>query len=105
MSRSESPWGGKKVTGSLRSKLKEFWGWSTAKMFFHRKGIVSSAHLTLSDGEGTNELSPNIRKLSEHSSQNRYLDGAAATPSSHFGKRTSSTNAHSADAMMRLQKI
>jgi hypothetical protein len=36
--------GEEKVTGSLRSKLEEFWGWSTAKKFFHKKGIVSSAH-------------------------------------------------------------
>jgi hypothetical protein len=33
--------GGGKVTCSLRSKLEEFWGRST---FFHKKGIVSSAH-------------------------------------------------------------
>jgi hypothetical protein len=32
------------VTGSLRSKLVEFWGWSTTKKFFHKKRIVSSAH-------------------------------------------------------------
>ncbi len=32
------------MTGSLRSKLEEFWGRSTAKKFFHKKGIVSSAH-------------------------------------------------------------
>jgi hypothetical protein len=44
MSRSGSPWGGGKVTGSLRSKLEEFWGWSTAKKFSHKKGVVSSAH-------------------------------------------------------------
>jgi hypothetical protein len=61
--------------------------------------------LPLSGGLGTNRLSPNIQKLSAHSSQNRYLDGVAATPDSHFGKRTSSTNAHGADAMMRLQNI
>jgi hypothetical protein len=50
-----------------------------------------------------NRLSPNIQKLSALSSQNRYLDGAAATQSSHVKKRTSSTNAHSADLMTRLQ--
>jgi hypothetical protein len=36
--------GGKKVTGSLRTKLEEFWGQSTTKQFLHKKGIVSSAH-------------------------------------------------------------
>jgi hypothetical protein len=35
---------GKKVTGSLRTKLEIFWGRSTAKRFFHGKGIISSAH-------------------------------------------------------------
>jgi hypothetical protein len=52
-----------------------------------------------------NGLSPNIQKLSAHSSQKRYLVGAAATPSSHFGKRTSSTNARSVDEMTGLQNI
>jgi hypothetical protein len=32
------------VTGSLRSKLEEFWGQSIAKKFFHKKEIVPSAH-------------------------------------------------------------
>jgi hypothetical protein len=36
--------GGKKMMGSLRSKLEEFWGRSTAKKFIHKKGIGSSAH-------------------------------------------------------------
>ncbi len=36
--------GGKKVKGFLWSKLEEFWGRSTAKKVFHKKGIVSSAH-------------------------------------------------------------
>jgi hypothetical protein len=36
--------GGRKVTGSLREELEEFWGCSTAKRFFHKKGIVSSSH-------------------------------------------------------------
>jgi hypothetical protein len=57
----------------------------------------------MSGGYGTNGLSPNIQKLSTHSSQNRFLDGAAATPNSHFGKRTSLTYVHSADAIARLQ--
>ncbi len=36
--------GGKKVTGSLRPKPEDFWGQSTAKKFFHKKGTISSAH-------------------------------------------------------------
>jgi hypothetical protein len=36
--------GGKNVTGSLRNELEDFWGGSTAKIFFHKKGIVPSAH-------------------------------------------------------------
>jgi hypothetical protein len=32
------------VMGSLRTKVEEFWGRSTAKKFLHKKGIVSSAH-------------------------------------------------------------
>ncbi len=36
--------GGGKVTGSLKSELEVFWGRSTAKKFFHKKGLVSSAH-------------------------------------------------------------
>ncbi len=32
------------MMGSLRSKLEEFWGRSTAKKFIHKKGIGSSAH-------------------------------------------------------------
>jgi hypothetical protein len=89
----------------LRSKLEEFWGQFTAKKFFHKKGIVSSAHFDSVWWLGYKQASPNIQKLSAHSSQNRYLDGAAATPNSHFGKRTSSTNAHSVDAIKRLQNI
>jgi hypothetical protein len=30
--------------GSLQTDMKEFWGRSTAKRFFHKKGIVSSSH-------------------------------------------------------------
>jgi hypothetical protein len=41
-------------------------------------------------------------KPSAHSSQNRYLDGAAATPNSCFGKRPSSTDVPSVDATLRL---
>ena len=33
--------------GSLRVELEEFWGQSTAKRFFHKKGIVSSSHFDL----------------------------------------------------------
>jgi hypothetical protein len=36
--------GGKKVTGSLRNELDDFWGRFTAKKIFHEKGIVPSAH-------------------------------------------------------------
>jgi len=36
--------GGRKAIGPLRVKLEEFWGRSTAKRFFHEKGIVSSSH-------------------------------------------------------------
>ncbi len=32
------------MTGSLRSELEEFRGRYTAKKFFHKKGIISSAH-------------------------------------------------------------
>ena len=42
-------------------------------------------------------------KPSAHSSQNRYLDGAAVTPSSCCGKRPSSTDVPSADVTPRLQ--
>jgi hypothetical protein len=36
--------GGKKITGSPRAELKEFWGQSMAKKFFHKKKIVLAAH-------------------------------------------------------------
>ncbi len=36
--------GGRKVIGSLREELEEFWGQSTAKIFFHKIGIVSLSH-------------------------------------------------------------
>ncbi len=36
--------GGKKITGSPRAELKEFWGRSTAKKFFHEKKTVLAAH-------------------------------------------------------------
>ncbi len=36
--------GGRKVTGSLRNELEDFWGRSTAKKIFHIKGTVSLAH-------------------------------------------------------------
>ncbi len=35
---------GTKAIGPLRSELDDFWGRSTAKRFFHAKGIVSSSH-------------------------------------------------------------
>jgi hypothetical protein len=37
--------GGRKITGSPRAKLEEFWGQSTAKKFFNEKRIVPAAHL------------------------------------------------------------
>jgi hypothetical protein len=36
--------GGRKAIGSLWVELEEFWGRSTAKRFFHEKGIVSLFH-------------------------------------------------------------
>jgi hypothetical protein len=36
--------GGRKITGSPRSELEEFWGQSTAKWFFDEKKIVLAAH-------------------------------------------------------------
>jgi hypothetical protein len=36
--------GGKKITVSPRAELKEFWGRSRAKKFFHKKKIVLAAH-------------------------------------------------------------
>ena len=32
--------GGRKITGSPRAELEEFWGRATAKKFFHEKKIV-----------------------------------------------------------------
>jgi hypothetical protein len=75
--------GGKKVTGSLRNELEDFWGHSTAKKFFHKKGIVPSAHFdSACFGWVMNGLFLDTLKPSTHSSQNRYLDGAAVPPSS-----------------------
>jgi hypothetical protein len=79
--------GGEKVMGSMRSKLEEFWGRSTAKKFFHEKGIISSTHFDSVWWLGYKRAISKYQKLSAHSSQNRYLVGATATPSSHFGKR------------------
>ena len=36
--------GGKRITGSPRAELEEYWGRSTAKKFFHEKKIVLAAH-------------------------------------------------------------
>jgi hypothetical protein len=36
--------GGKRITGSPRAELEEYWGQSTAKKFFHEKKIVLAAH-------------------------------------------------------------
>ncbi len=36
--------GGRKITGSPRAELEEFWGRSTAKMFFNEKKIVPAVH-------------------------------------------------------------
>jgi hypothetical protein len=36
--------GGRNAIGPLQAELEEFWGQSTAKRFFHKKGIVSSSH-------------------------------------------------------------
>ena len=36
--------GGRKITGSPRAKLEEFWGRSTAKRFFNEKKIVLAVH-------------------------------------------------------------
>jgi hypothetical protein len=42
--------GGKKVMDSLRTKLEEFWGQTTAKKFFHKNGFSHLLILTLSGG-------------------------------------------------------
>ena len=36
--------GGRKITGSPRAELEEFWGRATAKKFFHKKKIVLVEH-------------------------------------------------------------
>jgi hypothetical protein len=36
--------GGRKITGSPRAELEEFWGRSTAKRFFNEKNIVPAVH-------------------------------------------------------------
>ena len=36
--------GGRNAIGSLGAELEEFWGQSTAKRFFHEKGIISSSY-------------------------------------------------------------
>ena len=36
--------GGRKITGSPRAELEEFWGRATAKKFFHEKKIVLAEH-------------------------------------------------------------
>jgi hypothetical protein len=36
--------GGRKIAGSPRAELEEFWGRSTAKRFFNEKNIVPAVH-------------------------------------------------------------
>ena len=36
--------GGRKITGSPRAEIEEFWGRATAKKFFHEKEIVLAEH-------------------------------------------------------------
>jgi hypothetical protein len=50
--------GGKKVTGPLWSELEEFWGCSTAKMFFYDKGIILSIQFDSVWWIGYNQVSP-----------------------------------------------
>jgi hypothetical protein len=44
--------GGKKVTGPLHLELGEFWGCSTTRRFFNKKGITLSAHFDTVWGTG-----------------------------------------------------
>ncbi len=103
--------GGKKVTGSLRADLEEFWGHSMVKRVFHEKGIVpvvnfwfSVVHFDSVWWSDTNAPSPATSRRSVHSSPSMFLAGVAATPSSYFGKKTSSINVHSVDVNMRIWK-
>ncbi len=95
--------GGRKVTGSLRNELEDFWGRSTAKKFFHKKRIVSLANFNSVWWLGYEWAIFGNPKTFCIFIKNRYLDGVDITPSSCFGKRQSSTGVHNADAKMRLQ--
>jgi hypothetical protein len=81
--------GGKKVTGPLSLELEEFWGRSTARRLFNKKGIILSAHFDMIWWTGYDQAflgyPPNCSVLSL---PNRFLDGAAATQSYLFGRKT-----------------
>jgi len=72
--------GGRKVTGSLRNQLEDFWGHSTDKKFYQIEGIVSSPHFDSIWWLGLNGQFLNTQKLLAYSSQNRYLVEADVTP-------------------------
>ena len=95
--------GGRKVTGSLRNQLEDFWGRSTDKKFHQIEGIVSSPHFDSIWWLGLKGQFLDTQKLLAYSSQNRYLVDANVTPNFHCGKRPSSTGVHNADLKMRLQ--
>ncbi len=63
--------GGKKITGSPRAELKEFWGRSSAKKFFHEKKIVMATHFNSIWWDGYEKAMEDILQLSAHLLQSR----------------------------------
>jgi hypothetical protein len=56
--------GGRKITGSPRAELEEFWGRSKAKKFFHKKKMVLAVHSDSIGGLDTKRLWQDIQKHS-----------------------------------------
>ncbi len=95
--------GGKKVTGPHCLELEEFWGCSTARSFFNKKGLSYLHILIQYGGWGTIEPSWGTPHHSVLSLPNRFLDGAAATQSCLFGGKSLSINARNMGTNIRTQ--
>jgi hypothetical protein len=86
-----------------RTELEDFWGRLVTKKFSMKRGSYHRFLLIQSGGWDTKEPSPATPKHFTHLSLRRFLAGAAATPSSCFGRTMPSTNDHSVDANTRIQ--
>jgi hypothetical protein len=84
------------------------WNWQNSeavlplKSSLTKRGLYYLCILIQYGGLDTIRLSPAIPKRSAHSSPSKFLDGAAATQSFHYGRKMSEIDALNVDTTMRV---